>query len=114
MAEELKHSSKSDSEKHDSVKDNGEYEKRCYCEKCVGKYKEWCKKQKEEGCSTCKRRCYTVCEIKCKKTDVIHTHWGYHEKFEGKWEHYRAEPAPKNCEKCKKEHKDCKCEDRKD
>lgn len=114
MTEEYKRSSTSDqSEKHDTVNEKGEYEKRCYCQKCVGRYKEWCRKNKEEGCTTCKRRCYTVCEIKCKKTDIIHTNWGFHEKFEGKWENYRAEDAPKHCDKCRKDRKDCNCHDRK-
>lgn len=106
---ELNISNKSDqSEQHDKVTEDG-YEKRCYCEKCVGKYKEWCRKNKEEGNTTCKRKCYTVCEIKCKKAVVTHTNWGYHEKFEGKWEPYRAEPAPKKCDRCQHEKKDCSC-----
>lgn len=101
MAEEQK--------QHDSYDEHG-YKKRCYCEKCEGTYKEWCKKNKEEGCTHCKRRCYTVCEVICEKPITTTVHWGYHEKYEGKWEPYhKAKPAPKHCPTCKKSAKDCKC-----
>lgn len=97
-----------DDNKHDHVDKDG-YKKRCYCQKCVKRYKEWCEKKKDEGCTTCKRRCYTVCEIKCEKTDIIRTYFGFHEKFEGKWERYDSQPVPKHCNKCKREEKECEC-----
>lgn len=84
------------SEQHDSVDESG-YKKRCYCQRCEGKYKEWCRKQKEHGTTHCKRRCYTVCEVVCEKPVTTIKHWGFHEKFEGKWEKYAAQPVPKDC-----------------
>lgn len=93
---------------HDSYDENG-YQKRCYCEKCVCKYKEWCKKNKEDGCTTCKRRCYTICEIKCEKPVTTLYEWGYKKAYEGKWEPYRSEPTPKPCNSCKKAQKECRC-----
>lgn len=99
------------SEKHDSYDDKG-YQKRCYCEKCVRTYEDWCKKHKEDGSTHCKRKCYTVCEVKCEKpVTTIHT-WGYKKDYEGKWEHYRSESVPKRCGKCKSERKECRCGDK--
>lgn len=95
--------------KHDSYDENG-YKKRCYCEKCKKSYDDWCEKNEEDGVTHCKRKCYTICEIVCEKPVTTVTHWGYKKEYEGKWESYRAEEAPKKCHKCKHEMTKCSCE----
>lgn len=97
------------SAKHDSHDENG-YKKRCYCEKCKRTYDEWCKSHKDEGKTQCVRKCYTICEIACEKPITKIVKWGYKQEFEGEWEPYHhAKPAPKHCNKCRKESKDCSC-----
>jgi hypothetical protein len=86
---------------HDSYDEHG-YKKRCHCTKCKRTYDEWCRKHKEEGCATCKRKCYTVCEIVCEKPHTVVTEWGYKKEYEGKWEKYDHIRPPKNCDKHKK------------
>lgn len=108
MADEKNLQDSNSSLPHDEETQDG-YKKRCYCQKCVGKYKEWCEKKKGEPHIVCKRKCYTVCQIKCHKEQTTYTDWGYHEKFEGKWEHKDAEHAPHPCESCKKPKNDCSC-----
>jgi hypothetical protein len=88
---------------HDSHDDNS-YKKRCYCEKCKKKYSEWCHEHKSKGETFCKRRCYTVCEIKCKKNVTLHKKWGYKKLYEGKWECHHEKKCPKGC-KCDKHDK---------
>lgn len=73
--------------KHDEC-DEHEYKKRCYCEKCVKKYDEWCRRHKKDGKPKCYRKCYTVCEIKCKKPCRKVKKYGYKKLYEGKWQHY--------------------------
>lgn len=97
----------SDSGKHDEYDEkSGQYKKRCYCQKCVKTYNEWCKRQKEHGNTRCRRKCFTVCTIECEKDHTVTTRWGYDQKFEGKWEDYKhARPAPRDCKDKKKD--DC-------
>jgi hypothetical protein len=72
----------------------------------VKKYKEWCEEHRKDGDKTCKRRCHTVCEVKCEKKSTIKKEWGYKKLYEGKWEHHDAK-EPKYCDKHKKS--DCGC-----
>jgi len=74
--------------RHDIIVD-GKYKKRCYCQKCTKSYDDWKHRNKKEGCTKCKRRCYTVCEIQCEKPVEIVHEWGYKKKYEGKWESYK-------------------------
>jgi hypothetical protein len=97
-----------DSAEHDSYDENG-YQQRCYCQKCVATYKEWCCRNKSEGVTHCKRRCFTICEIKCEKPVTTVTKWGYKKRYDGEWEKFRSEIAPKPCKSCKKEQKECRC-----
>ncbi len=101
------------SDQHDSFDEKG-YKKRCYCEKCKRTYNEWCQKNKEEGQTKCKRKCYTVCKIVCERPVTTVTHWGYEKEYEGKWEHYKSQPVPKPCKKCKEEKKECRCNSKKE
>jgi len=86
-------------DKHDKIKD-GEYEKRCYCEKCTKKYDEWCDQQQKEGCTVVKRKCYTICKYVAEKQTIVTDKWGYKEKFEGKWE--KVDKIEKPCKDCDK------------
>lgn len=118
MSHDGKSSKHDDHDGHDSYDENG-YKKRCYCEKCKRKYDEWCRRQKESGHKTCKRKCFTICEVKCEQPKYILDKWGYKKEYEGKWEPFHdKEPKPKHCDRCKKEKKDCSCrkqkKDRKD
>lgn len=99
--------------KHDYVKD-GKYNKICACVDCKRTYDEWCKKQKEEGCTICKRKRIVLEEVVCEKP-ITHIHkWGFKREYEGKWEPHRPEERPRHCKNCKKEHKHCDCKDKKD
>jgi hypothetical protein len=94
---------------HDRYDEDG-YKRRCHCEKCIRTYDEWCKKRKEQGVTHCKRKCYTICEIKCEKPVTTTFNWGYKKEYEGKWESYHNDkPVPKPCNSCKKEGKSCSC-----
>ena len=106
--------SKSDQSKDDkhgghSYEDKDGFKKRCFCQKCEKKWKEWCEKHKKEGETHCKRKCYTVCEYKCKKPVTTVFNWGYHKKFVGEWEKHKAEDVPKRCKHCKKHENNCDC-----
>lgn len=93
---------------HDEVRD-GEYIKRCYCQKCVDTYDKFCRKHKDDPHVRCQRRCFTVCEYKCESTQVIRKHWGHKKQFNGKWEHHRELPAPKHCRSCGHKGEACSC-----
>ena len=98
----------SKSELHDSYDENG-YKKRCFCQKCTEQYVLWCKKNKKDGVTHCKRRCRTVCDIKCVKPVTTVYKWEEQQRFEGKWESYKELPVPKDCPSCKQAPKNCKC-----
>lgn len=93
---------KKSKQRHDEYDDKS-YKKRCHCQKCVRTYDEWCRKKKEEGRATCKRKCYTICEIVCEQPVTTYNHWGYKKEYEGKWEHHRPEKRPdckdRDCDK---------------
>ena len=99
--------------KHDYV-ENGKYNKICACVKCVKKYDEWCKKNKEEGCTVCKRKRIVLEEIVCEKPITTIHKWGFKREYEGKWEDHHPEERPRHCKKCKKENKHCACNNKKD
>lgn len=89
--------------KHDECDESG-YKKVCRCEKCVRKYNDWCKKNKKHGETVCKRKCYTVCEVKCERPTTSVTRWGFTEDSETKWAKYEHQgPVPKP----EKKHKSC-------
>ena len=98
---------------HDEVGSDGEYKKRCYCEKCVAKYDLWCKEHAGEAHVTCKRKCYTVCEINCHKEQTFYKDWAFGKKYEGKWEEYSGKDhEPSKCE-CGSDSSECSCKDKK-
>lgn len=74
-----------ESGKHDEYNENG-YKKRCRCQKCKRQYDEWCKDKQEKGKTICKRKCYTIVEYVCEKTDVYTHKWGLKKKYESNWE----------------------------
>lgn len=85
----------SSDDKHDEHDENG-YKKRCRCQKCKRTYDEWCKEKQNQGQTVCKRKCYTIVEYVCEKTDVYKHTFGRKKRYEGKWE--EAEPfEPTNC-----------------
>lgn len=81
-----------DHDGHDIIVD-GQYKKRCYCQKCTHSFDIWAQKQKEEGRVTCKRKCITLCEIKCEKPVTTVYNWGYKKEYEGKWESFKDNKA---------------------
>lgn len=90
-----------DHHEHDSHDEHG-YVKRCYCQKCVKTFDDWKHKKQEHGCSTCKRRCRTICEYVCEQPKTTVYHWGFKKEFEGKWERVKAYDRPHDCkEGCK-------------
>lgn len=102
----MPHHEEHDHDHHDEITEDG-YKKRCYCQKCTKKYDEWCREHKDEGHTSCKRRCYTVCEVICEKPVTTVTHWGYKKEFEGKWEKYHDKKVPAKCSECKRSR--CRC-----
>lgn len=83
-------------DKHDEHDENG-YKKRCRCLKCKRTYDEWCKDKKDKGKTICKRKCYSIVEYECEKTDVYKHTYGRKKRYEGKWED--AKPFyPKHCD----------------
>lgn len=104
----VKQTNMAEQHKHDEITQDG-YKKRCYCEKCVATYLEWCKQHKEKPTTTCKRKCYTVCEIECHKEQLHVKDWAFGKRYEGKWEPYQKKThEPKHC-KCGKPKKECQC-----
>lgn len=94
------HHKKHKSSCHDTC-ENGKYEKRCYCEKCVKKYDEWCKVHPTHKDKKCvERKCVTICEYRWQRPCAFAEEGGFKKKFETKWEKYDG-PVPDNC------HNDC-------
>lgn len=106
--EESHHEESHCEESHHDEHDEHGYKKRCHCQRCKRTYDEWCRKHKEEGHTTCRRKCYTICEIKCEKPIHKRLHWGYKKEYEGKWEPYHKVREPR-CHKCKRERNECEC-----
>lgn len=79
---------------HDKYNEHS-YQQRCQCQKCTATYDKWCDEKKKAGCATCKRKCYTICEIVCEKPRKIVDHWGYKKRYDGPWKHY--EEKSKSC-----------------
>ncbi len=98
-----RHDSESSShDSHDSCDENS-YKKKCYCQKCVRQYDEWLKRNKERGHTTCKRKCFTVCEYVCTKTSVRRKDWGFAREFETRWSPYKGHvPHARDCDKGEK------------
>lgn len=99
----------SQNELHDEYDDKG-YKRRCFCQKCTGQFKHWCAEHRDQKDCECQKRSYTVVEYKCHETQLVHKKFGYHEKFESKWEHVDCENVkqPKHC-KCGKPEESCSC-----
>ena len=105
---------------HDYVKD-GKYNKICACVKCVRTCDEWFKKNKKEGCTSCRSKVKVIRVIECEQPVTTIYKFGETREYEGKWEPHHALPRPKDCKKehkkdHKKEHKkdhkkDCKKDD---
>lgn len=111
---ERREESCSGNERHDEWDDH-KYKKRCHCQRCVGTYDDWCRKHKEKGCTTCKRKCYTICEIVCEKPVTHVYHWGYKKEYEGRWEPYHGAHGPRQGEEHHEEHHECgRCHKRRD
>lgn len=93
---------------HDFIKD-GKYNKVCACVKCTKTYDKWCKKNKEDGATICRRKRVVHEEIVCEKPVTTVYNWGHKNIYEGKWEAHRPEPLPRNCDSCKKPASKCGC-----
>ena len=98
---------------HDYVKD-GKYNKICECVRCVRTFGEWCKKNKKEGCTTCRSKVKVIRVIECEQPVTITHKFGKTEEFESKWRPHEPIERPKHCKSCKKERKHCACNDKKD
>jgi len=97
---------------HSYVKD-GKYHKLCECVKCVRTFNEWCKKNRKEGCTTCKSKVKIIRVIECEQPITTVYKFGETREYEGKWEHHEALERPRHCLTCKKENKHCSCKDNK-
>lgn len=91
-------------DRHDEHDENG-YKKRCRCQKCKKTYDEWCKDKADQGKTVCRRKCYTIVEYVCEKTDVYKHTFGKKKRYEGKWEEAKPFQPPKHCDD-KKDHDD--------
>jgi hypothetical protein len=94
---------------HDEVNENGDYKRRCYCQKCVALYEQWCKENKGPARVSCQRKCITICEIECHKEQTTYKDWAFAKEYEGKWEPYEGKDhEPKHCG-CGKDQEHCEC-----
>lgn len=88
---------------HD-VEESGKYIRKCSCDKCEQRYKDWKNKQKHEGKVNCVKKSVTYETVVCEQDIKIKKKWGYEKKHHGKTESF-SETAPTDYSTDKKHHK---------
>jgi len=91
-------------------KQRKQHDKECKCGECRRIFDEWCDIEHEEHDEVCERKKHVkiIYEVKCVKTKLTTTEWGYKEAEEHRhgWKLYCDAEGPKDCKEanCHKKH----------
>lgn len=79
------------------------YMKKCKCDRCGERRKEWCRRFEGKEKIHCVKKCRTLRVYRCRQENKTTKHYGWKREFKREWhDHKEKEECPKNCKDCKK------------